>query len=525
MEAMRRIMPHAAAGFSHLPSHPWHGKAQRAIMQDAMRTTSNPASTGPKLAPPPTRFAGARHWLDRLRILVTGVSVQTKIMGMVLGLTISLGLAVTLQVRGVMHETLLAELDNRGFSVASDLSGRAAALILDNNLYGLNNLLADTLRNHPDTRYAFVLDADGHVLAQTFTERTPVEVVAVNPAPPGNQVRHVHYEADEGQMHDFAMPILDGKLGVVRLGLAETRLLRIIDDTTERMLLTTVFVALVGILAALLLTWLITRPILDLVTTTEQLRQGDLSVRAPHWTEDEIGALSDAFNQMVEALEDSHHLVEQKEIARSHLLSRLISAQEEERKRIARELHDSVGQALTSILVNIKLLDQSADPQTLHARMVELRSIVDETLATVRLLSRELRPSTLDDLGLAAALERYVNEFAVRYPHLNVDLHCTLPTRLPSNVETSLYRIIQEAMTNTARHSRASALSVVVSQRDGAVQAIVEDNGAGFDVDAKRRAGSSVGLHSMIERSELLGGAIDIESNPDGTTVYVEIPV
>src|SRR5690606_29616196 len=135
------------------------------------------------------------------------------------------------------------------------------------------------------------------------------------------------------------------------------------------------------------------------------------------------------------------------------------------------------------------------------------------------------RPSALDDLGLAAALERYVNEFAVRYPQLDVDLHCTLPNRLPSSVETSLYRIIQEAMTNAARHSQASALSVVVSQRDGQVQAIIEDNGAGFDVTAARRAGSSVGLHSMTERSELLGGKIDVESSPEGTTVYVEIPV
>ncbi len=471
------------------------------------------------------RFALVRGWLDRLRTVVTGVSVRTKIMGIVLGLTLSLGLAVTLQVRDVMHETLLAELDNRGFSVASDLSGRAAALILDSNLYGLNNLLADTLRNHPDTRYAFVIAPDGRVLAQTFSERTPTEVIAVNPAPPGNQTRHVHYHSEEGQIHDFAMPILDGKLGVVRLGLAETRLLRIIDDTTDRMWLTTLAVALVGILAALLLTWLITRPILDLVTTTERLRHGDLSVRAPRWSDDEIGALSDAFNQMVEALAHSRYLVEQKELARGHLLSRLISAQEEERKRIARELHDGVGQALTSLLVNIKLLDQTTDPQILHARLEELRDIVDETLAVVRLLSRELRPSALDDLGLAAALERYISEFAVRFPHLNVDLHCTLPDRLPPIVETSLYRVIQEAMTNTARHGQATALSVVISRRDGQVQAIIEDNGIGFDVAAARRAGSSVGLHSMTERSELLGGKIDIESSREGTTVYVEIPI
>jgi signal transduction histidine kinase len=289
------------------------------------------------------------------------------------------------------------------------------------------------------------------------------------------------------------------------------------------MWLITLLVAGVGILAAMLLTWLLTRPILDLVTATERLRQGDLSVRAPRWTDDEIGALSDAFNQMVSELESSQQTVIEKENARTHLLSRLISAQEEERKRIARELHDGVGQALTSILVHIKVLAQHQDPAT-QARMGELRQLVDETLADVRLLSRELRPSALDDLGLAAALERYVAEFGVRYPHLEIDLHCTLPHRLPPTVETSLYRVIQEAMTNTARHSHATSLSVVVNERDGAVHAIIEDNGKGFDVESARRAGSSVGLHSMNERSELLNGTLEIESSSDGTTVYVEIP-
>ncbi|HXF64221.1 MAG TPA: HAMP domain-containing protein [Caldilineaceae bacterium] len=484
----------------------------------------------------PGRATGLRGWLERLLELVTGVSVSTKIMGIVLALTISLGLGVTLQVRSVMTNTLLAELDNRGESVASDLSGRAASLILDGNFLGLNLLLADTLHNHPDTRYAFVLDPQGHVLAHAYgtygregdaeqAAEVPPEVIAANPALPRDIPHHVHYIGVEGQLHDFSMPILDGRLGTVRLGLAETRLLEIVAHTTERMLLTTAAVALIGILAALLLTWLLTRPILDLVTSTERLRQGDLSVRAPRWTDDEIGALADAFNQMVAELEASHKLVAEKERARTHLLSRLISAQEEERKRIARELHDGVGQALTSILVHIRVLEQSGDSQAEQARMAELRRLVDETLAAVRLLSRELRPSALDDLGLAAALERYVAEFRVRYPHLTVDLHCDLGMRLPSSVETSLYRIIQEAMTNAARHSQATALSVVVFQREGKAHAIIEDNGRGFDVATARRAGSSVGLHSMVERSELLGGTIDIESSGEGTTVYVEIPI
>lgn len=449
-----------------------------------------------------------RPWLQRLLVAVTSVSVSTKIMGIVMALTILLGLAVTLQVRSVMAKALLGELHNQGTSLAADLANRVEPFMLANDMSGLEALLADTLRHYPDARFATVVDTNGETVAQVFQSGA----AAANGESDG-----------EEQTQEFTASIGD-ELGVLHLGMAEARIWEIVADVTEQMLLTTLLVAGVGILAAMLLTWLLTRPILDLVTTTQRLRQGDLSVRAPHWNDDEIGALSDAFNQMVSELEASQQAVIAKENARTHLLSRLISAQEEERKRIARELHDGVGQALTSILVHIKVLAQDQDPAT-RTRMGELRQLVDETLADVRMLSRELRPSALDDLGLAAALERYVAEFAVRYPTLEVDLHCNLPRRLPANLETSLYRIIQEAMTNTARHSHATSLSVVVNQRERAVHAIIEDNGGGFDVESTRRAGTSVGLHSMSERSELLNGSLEIESSDEGTTIYVQIPL
>lgn len=474
-----------------------------------------------------------RHqWLQQLLIAVTGVSISTKIMGIVLALTILLGLVVTLQVRNIITNALQVELHNHGVALANDLADRAALLLTANDTDSLGPLLTDTVRNHIDSRYAFVLDTDRRVLASAVRDENGVsgnvplddEVIDADRLLPDPQSFHVDHIYGQEKIHEFAIPIQGGELGTVRLGLVETRLVDIIEDVTAQMWLTTLLVAGIGILAALLLTWLLTRPILDLVTTTERLRQGDLTVRAPYWTDDEIGALSEAFNQMVSELEESQRTVIEKENARTHLLSRLISAQEEERKRIARELHDGVGQALTSILVHIKTLAQNQDPAT-QARMAELRQLVDETLVDVRMLSRELRPSALDDLGLAAALERYVAEFRVRYPHLETDLHCILPNRLPPNVETSLYRVIQEAMTNAARHSHATSLSVVVRERAGTVSAIIEDNGTGFDVESTRRAGSSVGLHSMNERSELLNGSLEIESSSEGTTIYVQIPI
>lgn len=465
------------------------------------------------------------QWLEELLVAVSGVSVRTKILGIVLALTLTLGLGVTLQVRSVMTETLLDELHNRGHSVVSDLAARSVTLLQQKEYAGLEQLLTETVRNHPDTRYAFIADANGAVLADTFADQVPTDLLALTPTIPPLRSYHLHYENYEGEIHDFTHPIFATGGPFIRLGLGESRLQGIIDDTTRRMLLTTLYVAMAGVLAAVLLTWLLTRPILDLVTTTNRVRRGDLTARAPHWTDDEIGKLADAFNQMIGELESSQQVVIEKEAVRTHLLSRLLSAQEDERKRIARDLHDDVGQALTSVLVSIKMLEQSEHNPQAQPKIEALRKVVNETLTRVRLLSRQLRPSALDDLGLAAALERYISEFTSRYPDLVVDLHCSVANRLPAMVETSLYRIIQEAMTNAARHSGASTVSVLVALREGHVQAIIEDNGHGFDVNCMRRAGSSVGLHSMLERSELLGGKLDIESNAGGTTVYVEMPI
>jgi signal transduction histidine kinase len=151
--------------------------------------------------------------------------------------------------------------------------------------------------------------------------------------------------------------------------------------------------------------------------------------------------------------------------------------------------------------------------------------LAEETLDQVRQMSRELRPSALDDLGLAAALDLYSRDFSILHPQMMVDLHVMLPDRLPSSIETNLYRIVQEAMTNAARHSTSDRLSVLVTKREGLVRAIIEDDGEGFDYAAVRRAGHSVGIHGMRERAELVGGKLIIESSHNGTTVFVEVPV
>lgn len=476
-------------------------------------------STQTPIAPP---WEGFWSWAG-------GVSVRTKILGIVLALTAILGLGVTWQVRTTMAKVFIGELEQRGLSVVSDLAARAIDPILLNDSFAVHQLLTDTVTHHPDALYAFVIAADGHVIAHTFGETGfPLALLELNSeSRPGNEIerniQHQVYNSEQGTIHDFRAPIFEGRSGTVRLGLSENRLSGITNAMTGQMLLTTLVVALAGIAAAILLTWLLTRPILALVETTRRVGGGNLTVRAPHWADDEIGALADAFNQMLSDLESSRQAVEEKEQARTRLLDQLIQAQEEERKLIARDLHDGVGQSVASLILGLRILREEVDAVVIREQGEMLRQQANAILEQVRLMSRQIHPALLDDLGLAPALNRYADEFREQFPNMDVDLHCSVTERLPQAVEITLYRVIQEAMTNAARHSGGNTVSVVLQDTPQRVQAIIEDNGHGFDPVAARREGRSVGLHSMSERVELLGGHLEIESSGEGTTIFVEI--
>jgi signal transduction histidine kinase len=205
-------------------------------------------------------------------------------------------------------------------------------------------------------------------------------------------------------------------------------------------------------------------------------------------------------------------------------LRRVVEAQEEERRRLARELHDETGQALASILLGLKTLEEASDVTELRERVAALRSRVVETLQDVRRLAVELRPAALDDFGLEPALERLASGFAEQ-TGLKVELESRLhDERLPQEVETVLYRIVQEALTNVVKHADAGRVSIVVTRRSGSVGAIVEDDGRGFD--SEQDANGGIGLIGMRERVALLDGSLTIESgNGKGTTLVVEVPL
>ena len=205
-------------------------------------------------------------------------------------------------------------------------------------------------------------------------------------------------------------------------------------------------------------------------------------------------------------------------------LRRVVDAQELERRRLARELHDETGQALTSILLGLKRLEETVEGDGSSAAIGDLRELVVATLQDVRRLAVELRPKVLDDFGLVPALERLTETFAEQTGIL-VRFESGLGgERLPPEVETALYRIVQESLTNIVKHARAQTISIAVTRKPGAVTVVVEDDGHGFDPADVREGG--FGLEGMRERVGLLDGRLQVESGEGvGTTLVAEVPI
>ncbi|MEP6921676.1 MAG: PAS domain S-box protein [bacterium] len=217
--------------------------------------------------------------------------------------------------------------------------------------------------------------------------------------------------------------------------------------------------------------------------------------------------------------------------ARRELLRRLVLAQEDERRRISRELHDQMGQQLTAIMMGLKTLNAASHGREASiVKLQQLQELTGQLTSEVHDLAWGLRPPALDDLGLETALFNYAEEWAER-TRVVVDFHSSgfEAYRLPLDHETAIYRIAQEALTNVFKHSRANRVSFFLERRDDHVLAVVEDNGKGFDVRGLHQGSTeerSLGLLGMRERASLLGGTLTVESAPGaGTSVFVRIPV
>src|SRR6266568_6603199 len=262
------------------------------------------------------------------------------------------------------------------------------------------------------------------------------------------------------------------------------------------------------------------RPLTDLAKVMDRVQAGEHMLRAPLTGLDpQADQLARTFNMVLEALDESSRL----------RASQIINAQEQERKRIARELHDETSQVLTSLLISLAVLEKSIATQEARDRIADTRRLAHQTLRAIRNLSIDLRPSALDDLGLLPALRWYVKEYQQKCS-IEVEFLATgFKQRLPAEMETALYRIVQESLTNTARHAYAHKVLITMKEDADAVYATITDDGCGFDVGAIQKSPDhdrGLGLAGMNERALLLNGTLDVHASPGhGTTIEVRLPL
>lgn len=217
------------------------------------------------------------------------------------------------------------------------------------------------------------------------------------------------------------------------------------------------------------------------------------------------------------------------EAARREILRRLVTAEEDERRRISRELHDHMGQLVTGLVLGLRALGLETDGGAPGVRVRELEQLAGRIARELQHTALELRPPALDSLGLTAALQNHLDEWSQRHA-VACDFHAAGMDgdRLPPEMETTIYRVVQEGLTNILKHAGATHVGLVLERRAGCVTTILEDDGRGFDPDAvlaSREKAKRLGLRGMRERIALLRGTLEIESSPaGGTTLFVRIP-
>jgi signal transduction histidine kinase len=276
-----------------------------------------------------------------------------------------------------------------------------------------------------------------------------------------------------------------------------------------------------SLIVNLALVYVALRPLSDLELTATRLSAGDMDARVPMsvLADRDMARVGTTLNALLDRLTEDR-------ARERRLAAQVISAQDEERARVARELHDSTAQTLTAILLQLGAAARESTSEPLDARIATLRELAAEALEEVRSMSHTMHPRVLDDLGLAAALEWLARQAREQGP-MSVDVDAVeVDVAIPAAVAAALYRVAQEALRNSARHANASHVDIRLRQDGRNAMLEIEDDGVGFDVAQAEKRRPGMGLFSMRERVGLVNGRLAVRSaRGRGTSVTATVPI
>jgi signal transduction histidine kinase len=475
-----------------------------------------------------------RKLISALKWRILSIPIFLKILGIGFLTAVLFGAVTLIQTRSSTSKILYQLLEQRTISMGRTLTDTIERSASTGDYFAVVRHLQDAQKTFPEIRYVIVRSQDGKIVATTFEKGAPPDLVSLSsPLCPPQCIAQA-LGSEEGTILDVRFPMVEGLAGSLQLGVLDRMVSREAAALTSQILWGLFLCAAIGIGFALMLTSIMTHPIHQLVQSANKIREGKFETRANVFSNDEIGRLAIAFNQMAEGLMRYRNEVHAKEKARLSLIERTVQVQEDERKNISRELHDHLGQSLLALLLQVQSGCKYSPAKCAYAALpgslcLGVESTIRQIIEEVHRLAWGMRPSILDDYGLESALARHIEEVS-KTAGLEIDCQFISPDglrRLPSRIEVSLFRIAQEAITNVIRHGKASHASVVVLRQLNDITMLVEDDGQGFDVAAAQEKGDqSLGLMGMKERVNLLGGSFVIESAPgEGTTIRVRIPL
>ncbi len=436
-----------------------------------------------------------------------------------------LALSSSLFVWFSLKDLLVSDLEREARDLASKLAGLSRELIQTGDTYALYELAYLIQSHDAAVRYVVVLDHNGKVMVHTFPSIFPKDLLNQNPVGtlPKTSSNIVTFKSNEGVIHDTLYPIEQGDLGYIRIGLNEKQINKILFSNVSKLGLIAFILGTITLVIVLWLAKRLTSPLHTLARVTETIAQGTLPNAIPVSGKDEIGQLGRTIHVMVTNLK--RHQAHER-----HLRQRLISTQENERKRISRELHDETGQALTGLMFSMRATINQTQDENLRHRIINFRDQVFNIMTYLRRLATELRPPLLEEMPLASAIQKYIEEYQVLYG-IPVEFHHTNTSTSSSNVEETkaekeltVYRILQESLTNIARHAQASA--AFVSLREGGdTVLIIKDNGIGLlpDMLETARRNQRYGLSGIQERVGILQGHFNVTSEPPFWTTVLTV--
>jgi signal transduction histidine kinase len=371
-------------------------------------------------------------------------------------------------------------------------------------------------RQDEDVAYIVVVDPAGKRLAAFHPERATRGGIARRTFGGGH--------SPDGRLFEVTTPVRDGErvLAFLHIGLSLERLNRELAQMRIAIALLSAVILAIGLAIVMLTSTLLTRPLRAVAAGATRIAAGDLEHRVPAGRADEIGQLASSFNDMAEKVSERDAALRRSHEQLRLLSRRLLSVQEEERLRIAREVHDELGQALTAMKIELQQI--GTREESLREPLRAISRSIDEIVDLVRRIAADLRPAILDDLGISAAIEQQLRRLR-ETTGIRTELAIAEEPQVDVLTGATLYRITKEALANVVRHAGATDVQVSLAVADGAAILEIHDNGRGLEESAIADP-RSLGLIGIRERAEMLGGSAMMERAAEGgTTIRVALPL